>query len=58
VLTLTPAPSPPCDRPPPFPGAVGSYTAPALALDGDTIRGNYQFGTCTGAVPGTIELRR
>ncbi|MEZ5290749.1 MAG: hypothetical protein R2745_06680 [Vicinamibacterales bacterium] len=58
VLTLTPVPVPPCATPPPFPGAVGSYTAPALTLDGDTIRGSYQFGTCTSAVPGTIELRR
>lgn len=57
-LNLAPTTPPTCPIPPLFPAAVGSYNATRLSVGATTIRGDYVFGTCTGTVNGTLELRR
>lgn len=57
-LSLGPSRSPACTPAAVVLGTVGTYTAGALTVDNNAIRGPYSFSTCSGTVTGTLEVRR
>ncbi|MGD9904732.1 MAG: hypothetical protein AB7U83_14810 [Vicinamibacterales bacterium] len=56
-IVLQPTTPPPCPSAP-LPGTTGTFSAVNLSLDGTAISGEYAYAACTGAVTGTLSIRR